>query len=81
MAVSPERLLGRNSSSLQVGDGLGTSLLGGAAGAVFAALHGRVSAPHTFGMVFAVGLVAAAASIVVSVRVGAVANQSRDPAR
>ena len=77
MALSPERLLGRNSSSLQVGDGLGTSLLGGVAGAAFGALHGRVAPSHTFATVFAIGLVAAAASILVSVRVGAVANASR----
>ena len=81
MALSPGQLLGRNSSSLQVGDGLGTSILGGVAGAVFAALHGKVAASHTFGTVFAVGLVAAAASILVSVRVGAVVNESRDSDR
>ena len=78
MSLSPARLLGRNSSSLQVGEGLGTSLLGGAAGAVFGALHGRTPAPHTFGAVFAVGLVAAAAAALVSRRVGPVANDSHE---
>lgn len=79
MSLSPARLLGRNSSSLQVGDGLGTSLLGGVAGGVFGALHGRAPASHTFGAVFAVGLLASLGALVVTRRVGPVANESHDP--
>ncbi|HET9128401.1 MAG TPA: MFS transporter [Propionibacteriaceae bacterium] len=76
MTLSPVRSLGRNSSSLQVGDGLGTSLLGGLAGVVFAVLHPRAPAPHTFGAVFGVGLVAALLGVLASRRIGRVPHEA-----
>ena len=74
MPLSDDAELGRNTSSLQVGESLGSSLFTGLAGAWFAHFHLTSGAPLTFGglmvmMVF-VGLVA----ILMAYRIGPVAN-------
>lgn len=75
MQLSAEADLGRNTSALQVGEMLGTALIVGLAGTVFAGLSG--SGPQlTFGALDAVLAAAAAASVVASLRIGPVDNHS-----
>lgn len=80
MQLSPERELGHNSSALQVGEMLGSALLVGAAGTVFAALAGGPPTV-TFGALDAVLASAAVASVAVSLRIGPVTNHSATVAK
>lgn len=78
MQLSVEDELGRNTSSLQVGESLGSSLFTGLAGAWFAHFHLSGGNEVTFGglmtMMAVVGLVA----IVMASRIGPVHNYSSD---
>ncbi len=74
MQLSDDAELGRNTSSLQVGESLGSSLFTGLAGAWFAHFHLSAELPFTFGglmvMMVLVGLVA----VLLAYRIGPVAN-------
>lgn len=67
MAFSSDAEQGRNASSLNLGDALGTSIFVGISGSVFSALRGGTDLSVTFGIAFAamavVGLLAVAASL------------------
>lgn len=78
MTLSPAPELGRNTSSLQVSEGLGNALLVGAAGAVFAALRSWSSNEATFTTMLAVSLIAAVLATLVAMRIGPVRNEARD---
>ena len=77
MQLSDEAELGRNTSSLQVGESLGSSLFTGLAGAWFAHFHLTAEAPVTFGglisMMVLVGLIA----VFLATRIGPVENHSQ----
>lgn len=74
MALSTAARLGRNTSSLQVAEALGNSLFTGLAGSVYANLR-LVHLPRaTFAAVFATVLVVTLLAVVVSLRIGPVAN-------
>lgn len=73
MTLSDAEALGRNTSSLQVGEGLGNALMGGIAGSVFHLLHARASLPVTFGAVFAVPAVVALFGVLTARRIGVIA--------
>lgn len=82
MELSPAAELGANTSSLQVGEALGSSLVAGLAGTIFAALI-VVSDDETrlgvaFGPVFTAMAVVAVLGLVASLRIGPVANHSLD---
>lgn len=74
MSLSGSTEQGRNASSLNVGDALGSGLFVGVSGSIFAALHPGGDLAVTFGLLLgvmsAVGLAAAAASL----RIGPVRN-------
>lgn len=72
MSLSAVRSLGRNTSSLQVAEGLGNSLVGGLAGTVFYSLHGRSG--HAFVLLFVVALVSAGVGLMAALRVGPVSS-------
>ena len=77
MQLSDEAELGRNTSSLQVGESLGSSLFTGLAGAWFAHFHLTADLPFTFGglisMMVLVGLIA----VFLATRIGPVENHSQ----
>ncbi len=75
MELSGPSEIGRNTSSLQVGEALGNAVVAGLAGTIFAALLGRVDA---FGWVFAAMVVVAVLGSLLSLRVGPVINHSLD---
>jgi hypothetical protein len=68
--------VGRNTSSLQVADGLGSAFLAGLGGTVFAGLHHRVPVEMTYGSVYAVLTVFVVAAVFLSLRIGSVRNES-----
>ncbi|MBN9107057.1 MAG: MFS transporter [Propionibacteriaceae bacterium] len=77
MQLSAEPELGRNSSSLQVGEALGNALAAGIAGTLFA-----LAMPDqrlAFGILFTAMGVIAAAALVSSLRIGPVVNHSIVP--
>lgn len=76
MQISEPHRIGRNTSSLQVSEGLGNSLVTGLVGAVFAGLHTVASTQLTFGMIQALALVVATVSVVAALRIGPVRNES-----
>ena len=75
MSLSATSEQGRNASSLNVSDALGSGIFVGVAGTVFAALHPSGNLALTFGLVelsmAAVGLLA----VFTSLRIGAVHNE------
>ncbi len=76
MQLSPEQEIGRNSSSLQVGESAGNALLVGAAGTVYAALA-PIAAPATvFGTQMTALATIALLAIVAARRIGFVENHS-----
>lgn len=77
MSLSDAETLGRNTASLQVGEGLGNSLMSGLAGAAFHLLHGSASAPVTFGSVFLVPSVVAVLAVACAQRIGAISARDR----
>ncbi len=74
MTLSKPAELGRNTSSLQVAEGLGNALAAGIAGAIFAGLHARQPGPVTFGWVFISATIVGLAATVVAARIGRVRN-------
>jgi len=80
MQLSEEAELGRNTSSLQVGESLGSSLFTGLAGAWFARFHLTASEPFTFGGLMAMMVVVGLISILMASRIGPVQNYSSEDA-
>jgi MFS family permease len=76
MQISEAALIGRNTSSLQVAEGLGNSLVTGMAGTLFAALHLSQDAAGTFGPIYAMATVVGLLTLAVSLRIGPVRNES-----
>lgn len=76
MALSEAAVLGRSTSSLQVAEGLFTSLITGAAGSAYAMGAGTGDWPVVFGQVLTVTSAAAVLGLVAAVRIGPV----HDPA-
>lgn len=74
MTLSPARSLGRNTSSLQVAEGLGNSLVAGLAGTIFYSLHGRT--PLAFAALFALAALAALLGLVTALRIGPVSARA-----
>jgi MFS family permease len=75
MTLSVEAEQGRNASSLNLSDALGSGLFVGLSGTLFAYLHSRVELSMTFGVVVLAMAVIAALAVVVSLRIGAVRNE------
>ena len=69
MAFSPDAEQGRNASSLNLGDALGSSLFVGISGSVFSALH-QQGVAGTFGIAFAAMAVVGLLGTLASLRVG-----------
>ncbi|MDR0435954.1 MAG: MFS transporter [Propionibacteriaceae bacterium] len=77
MTLSPLDRIGRNTSSLQIGDYLGSAFLSGTvAGTIYAALHNRASVEATFGWLFGVQLVFVLLAVWLATRIGPVRNES-----
>lgn len=76
MQISEPELLGRNTASLQVSEGLGNSIVTGLAGSLFAALHLASDPAITFTPIYLLCLAVAVATALVSLRVGPVRNES-----
>ena len=76
MQLSSEARIGRNSSSLQVGETTGNALLAGAAGTIFAALGPVAPDTVTFGWLMTALTVTAGAGVVAALRIGHVENHS-----
>ncbi|WP_375423904.1 MFS transporter [uncultured Friedmanniella sp.] len=75
MTLSEEAEQGRNASSLNLFDALGSSVFVGIAGSVFAALHASGNLPRTFGTLLATMAVVALLAGLASLRIGAVRNE------
>jgi MFS family permease len=79
MQLSAETELGRNSSSLQVGEALGNALAAGVAGTLFTlAMPAQTLA---FGTLFTAMMVIALAALASALRIGPVTNHSIVPVR
>lgn len=76
MSLSTPAQQGRNSSSLQVGEALGNSIIVGIAGTIFAFLHPGGNLALTFGAVLTAMAVLGAVGMLVSTRIGALAAPS-----
>jgi len=76
MQVSEPHQIGRNTSSLQVAEGLGNSVVTGIAGSIFAALHTRLDASGTFTPIYLMTALMGALAFVMALRVGPVRNES-----
>ena len=74
MSLSSPAQIGRNTSSLQVAEALGTSLFTGLAGAIHANLRVGHSSVTTFSSVFGLMLALAVLGLLVSLRMGRVPN-------
>ncbi|MFT4228317.1 MFS transporter [Micropruina sp.] len=72
MQLSDEAELGRNTSSLQVGESLGSSLFTGLAGAWFAHFHLTAELPFTFGGLMVMMVVVGAIAVLLAYRIGPV---------
>jgi MFS family permease len=75
MTLSAAGEQGRNGSSLNVYDALGTAIFIGVAGTIFAALHPSGKLALTFGIVEASMAVVALLAVLTSLRIGAVRNE------
>ena len=75
MTLSEQSEQGRNASSLNLFDALGSSVFVGIAGSVFAALHASGNLPRTFGTLLATMAVVALLAALTSLRIGAVRNE------
>ncbi|MGD8214334.1 MFS transporter [Aestuariimicrobium sp. Y1814] len=74
MQLSTPAQLGRNTSSLQVSEALGNAMFTGLAGAVYANLRTSAAPVDTFGWVFTTVAVVSLLAVLVSLRIGPVAN-------
>lgn len=70
MSLSGPHELGRNTSSLQVAEGLGNSLVTGLVGSLFHGLHAAHSSTLTFSAVFATTALVAVLGLAASLRIG-----------
>lgn len=77
MQLSPEAELGRNTSSLQVGETTGNAVFAGAAGTIFAALNPFAGSAATFGWLMTTVAAVAAMGILAARQIGHVENHSR----
>jgi len=75
MTLSQESEQGRNASSLNLFDALGTSVFVGVAGSIFAALHPQGDLPLTFGVLLLAMAGVAALAVITSLRIGVVRNE------
>jgi Kef-type K+ transport system membrane component KefB len=75
MTLSAAGDQGRNGSSLNVYDALGTAIFIGVAGTIFAALHPSGNLALTFGIVEASMAVVAVLAVLTSLRIGVVRNE------
>lgn len=75
MSLSAGAEQGKNASSLNVYDALGSAIFIGLAGTVFAALHPTGNLALTFGLVEASMVVVAVLAILTSLRIGVVQNE------
>lgn len=76
MELSPQAEIGRNTSSLQVGEALGNSLVAGIAGTIFAAL--LADSGQAFGWIYLAMVLISLLGLASSLRIGPVANHSID---
>lgn len=76
MQMSEPHLIGRNTSSLQVAEGLGNGLVTGVAGGLFAALHLAADAAVTFTPIYLLAAGVAGLAVWTSLRIGPVRNES-----
>ena len=76
MQLSEAHLIGRNTSSLQVAEGIGNSLVTGLAGSFFAALHLDSDATVVFGPIYLLCVVVCVLALVATGRIGSVRNES-----
>ncbi|MCL2782676.1 MAG: hypothetical protein FWD80_01675, partial [Propionibacteriaceae bacterium] len=76
MTLSPADAIGRNTSALQVADGLGSAFFAGVAGIIMPALISKLSPQATFGWIYGVNALVALSSIVLSLRLGRVRNEA-----
>ena len=72
--LSDEAELGRNTSSLQVGESLGSSLFTGLAGAWFAHFHLTAELPFTFGGLMVMMVIVGLVAVLMAYRIGPVPN-------
>ena len=75
MTLSTEAEQGRNASSLNLFDALGTSVLLGVAGSIFSALHAGGNLSATFGVLLLTMTLIAALAAFTSLRIGVVRNE------
>ena len=75
MTLSPVDVQGRNGSSLNLFDALGSSVFVGVAGSLFAALHPLGNQPVTFGVVLLTMAAIAVLAGFTSLRIGVVRNE------
>jgi hypothetical protein len=76
MNLSSDDLYGRNTSSLQVSDSLGSAFFAGIAGSMMAGLITSLGSHHTYGLMYLVQAVVAVLSFVLALRIGRVSNES-----
>ena len=76
MTLSGPGQLGRNTSSLQVGDALGVALATGLAGSVFVALREQGNPQLTYGCLVGICLLCAIGAVGAALRIGPVRNDS-----
>lgn len=76
MGLSSNQEQGRNNSALQVAEALGNALLTGMAGAIYAIATRRLSLQTSFVSPFAALTVLCLVAVVVSLRIGPIANDS-----
>lgn len=76
MQLSPAAEIGRNTSSLQVGEVTGNALFAGAAGTIFAALNPLGVDAQTFGWLMTAMAVLACVGVLAARRIGHVENHS-----
>jgi Kef-type K+ transport system membrane component KefB len=74
MSLSAEGAQGRNASSLNLFDALGSGIFVGLAGTIFAALHPSGNLPLTFGVLLASLVVVATLAMLASLRIGAISK-------
>jgi Kef-type K+ transport system membrane component KefB len=72
MSLSAEGEQGRNASSLNLFDALGSGIFVGLAGTIFAALHPSGDLPLTFGILLVSMAVVAGLSVLASLRIGVI---------
>ena len=77
MTLSPPESIGRNTSSLQVADGVGSAFVAGIGGAIMAALPVARGLAITFGWIYTVNAFVALLALVLAVtRLGRIRNES-----